>query len=384
MTDFNRSLNELIPAESLCSPDDIERLEGEYRANDYPRCVYDLIATVKSLRLCIKTHIGDSTEKVAQHFAASDTSDGLREDVRQLIRVALTNPADMRGFIQANYPKEYAEMGQNAATDTGLVERLAAALQAAFSACELHNGEYHHITKEDTLAEWRQLIGDAHAHLDAIENAPEVVTDAQMDAEDNDPVDDAYARGYADGYKAKADAVENAPTESVIKQAYIALLRLPLTDGFRLLHPDVYALLRASVAYEEGRSDNDVQNECEAKAARLGETNTTEAPRNKPCHVCGKMRWEEGAWHCGMGHRVPVRESGRDIIRWEPIPDDLPVGRYWIPSEGFPGERIVGELHHGTLDVQKNYKFWRCNVTKQQVWPTQYAPIADADQGARQ
>jgi len=35
-------------------------------------------------------------------------ADGLREDLDQLIRVCLTNPGDVRGFIEANYPKEYA------------------------------------------------------------------------------------------------------------------------------------------------------------------------------------------------------------------------------------------------------------------------------------
>ena len=36
---------------------------------------------------------------------------GADEDLDQLIRVCLTNPGDIRGFIEANYPKEYAAMG---------------------------------------------------------------------------------------------------------------------------------------------------------------------------------------------------------------------------------------------------------------------------------
>ena len=36
-----------------------------------------------------------------------NTVAGLREDLRQLIRVVLTNPADAAGFIQANYPREF-------------------------------------------------------------------------------------------------------------------------------------------------------------------------------------------------------------------------------------------------------------------------------------
>lgn len=33
----------------------------------------------------------------------------LRQDLHQLIRVCLTNPSDLDGFIKANYPSEYAE-----------------------------------------------------------------------------------------------------------------------------------------------------------------------------------------------------------------------------------------------------------------------------------
>lgn len=36
-----------------------------------------------------------------------DNALGLREDLEQLIRVCLTNPGDIRGFIEANYPREY-------------------------------------------------------------------------------------------------------------------------------------------------------------------------------------------------------------------------------------------------------------------------------------
>jgi hypothetical protein len=35
--------------------------------------------------------------------------EGIREDLAQLIRVCLTNPKDIVGFIAANYPKEYAK-----------------------------------------------------------------------------------------------------------------------------------------------------------------------------------------------------------------------------------------------------------------------------------
>lgn len=47
----------------------------------------------------------------------SKTSDntkreGLAEGLRQLIRVALTNPDDLAGFIQANYPHEFEEFSQ--------------------------------------------------------------------------------------------------------------------------------------------------------------------------------------------------------------------------------------------------------------------------------
>jgi len=40
-----------------------------------------------------------------------NSGEGVAEDLHQLIRVALTNPSDMRGFIQANYPSEYAQYG---------------------------------------------------------------------------------------------------------------------------------------------------------------------------------------------------------------------------------------------------------------------------------
>lgn len=43
-----------------------------------------------------------------------NTVAGLREDLRQLIRVVLTNPADAAGFILANYPKECAELAKHA------------------------------------------------------------------------------------------------------------------------------------------------------------------------------------------------------------------------------------------------------------------------------
>lgn len=39
-----------------------------------------------------------------------DAGDGIRDDLDQLIRVCLTNPSDIRGFIQANYPEEYETM----------------------------------------------------------------------------------------------------------------------------------------------------------------------------------------------------------------------------------------------------------------------------------
>lgn len=53
-------------------------------------------------------------------------ADGLREDLQQLIRVCLTNPGDVRGFIQANYPKEY---------DLALIANSLEATVAARKAC---------------------------------------------------------------------------------------------------------------------------------------------------------------------------------------------------------------------------------------------------------
>lgn len=38
---------------------------------------------------------------------ANETIDGLRVDLDQLIRVALTNPSDLQQFIKANYPRHY-------------------------------------------------------------------------------------------------------------------------------------------------------------------------------------------------------------------------------------------------------------------------------------
>lgn len=46
-----------------------------------------------------------------------DRADGLAEDLNQLIRAALTNPADLGGFIQANYPKEYRHYKGRPAVD---------------------------------------------------------------------------------------------------------------------------------------------------------------------------------------------------------------------------------------------------------------------------
>lgn len=43
-----------------------------------------------------------------------NTVAGLREDLRQLIRVVLTNPTDAAGFVQANYHKEYTELAKHA------------------------------------------------------------------------------------------------------------------------------------------------------------------------------------------------------------------------------------------------------------------------------
>ncbi len=43
-----------------------------------------------------------------------NTVAGLREDLRQLIRVVLTNPTDAAGFVQANYHKEYTELAKQA------------------------------------------------------------------------------------------------------------------------------------------------------------------------------------------------------------------------------------------------------------------------------
>lgn len=51
----------------------------------------------------LREHIVDANKMVADPEV-----DGVREDLRQLIRVALTNPAGLQEFIAANYPKEWA------------------------------------------------------------------------------------------------------------------------------------------------------------------------------------------------------------------------------------------------------------------------------------
>lgn len=50
----------------------------------------------------------DEVVALLRQHPTPDT-DGLREDLEQLIRVCLMNPNDVRGFIEANYPKEYSQ-----------------------------------------------------------------------------------------------------------------------------------------------------------------------------------------------------------------------------------------------------------------------------------
>ncbi len=59
----------------------------------------------------------------AYHHSAE--AEGLRTDLSQLIRVALTNPGDIRGFIKVNYPNEYAHYAaEQGSTDKALLPRL--------------------------------------------------------------------------------------------------------------------------------------------------------------------------------------------------------------------------------------------------------------------
>jgi hypothetical protein len=41
-----------------------------------------------------------------------------------------------------------------------IVDQLRSALSQAIHECEEHNGEYHHITPNPVLEEWRRLIDD--------------------------------------------------------------------------------------------------------------------------------------------------------------------------------------------------------------------------------
>ncbi|WP_143393973.1 hypothetical protein [Fimbriiglobus ruber] len=92
------------------SDKELEDLRGDYLGM---KCSDDIIA------IC--------DELIARRKAIpTPDRDGMNEDLNQLIRVCLTNPADASGFIQANYPKQYAAMGdalspeaRGAGTSTG-------------------------------------------------------------------------------------------------------------------------------------------------------------------------------------------------------------------------------------------------------------------------
>ncbi|WP_020476252.1 hypothetical protein [Zavarzinella formosa] len=59
-------------------------------------------------RLVIGLPVGDELLDGLQEAEVMAEKQGLAEDLNQLIRVALTNPTDLRGFIEANYPQEFA------------------------------------------------------------------------------------------------------------------------------------------------------------------------------------------------------------------------------------------------------------------------------------
>lgn len=107
----------------------IEKLRAELRPWDVP-FNQGLLAAIA----IVSDHIPESGKMVASYTP----DDCLREDLHQIIRVALTNPGDLRGFIQANYPKDYALHAQQrpmpdpARTESpDVVERVAIALSMA-------------------------------------------------------------------------------------------------------------------------------------------------------------------------------------------------------------------------------------------------------------
>lgn len=74
------------------------------------------IASAYSMQYAWSREFDDSVMSLKQLHAIiaaveeqQNTITGLREDLRQLIRVVLNNPADAAGFIQANYPREFLQ-----------------------------------------------------------------------------------------------------------------------------------------------------------------------------------------------------------------------------------------------------------------------------------
>ena len=79
------------------------------------------IASAYSMQYAWSREFDDSVMSLKQLHAIiaaveeqQNTITGLREDLRQLIRVVLTNPTDAAGFVQANYHKEYTELAKHA------------------------------------------------------------------------------------------------------------------------------------------------------------------------------------------------------------------------------------------------------------------------------
>ncbi|WP_020474543.1 hypothetical protein [Zavarzinella formosa] len=74
-------------------------------------------------RLVIGLPGGDELLDGLQEAEALAEKQGLAEDLDQLIRVALTNPADLHGFIEANYPQKFAR-NQDESSSNCLVSRM--------------------------------------------------------------------------------------------------------------------------------------------------------------------------------------------------------------------------------------------------------------------
>lgn len=122
------------------------RLRGE--AEDVARAALDA-SGIAQLR--------EENERLrARVRGIEERASGLREDLHQLIRVALTNPGGLRGFVEANYPGEHAHLNKPSKAGQSIKQGLEEALAWA-------EGEDVPVRVTSYQDELRQLVASAMA-----------------------------------------------------------------------------------------------------------------------------------------------------------------------------------------------------------------------------